>query len=435
LSSLGIFATKVVAKPFNIAVSIIAANFLGPADKGVAAWIMVLVSISAYVFGFGCGSAIRFLLAGRTETLKHLAWTSIVMGLVNGLVGSFSILLLVQVDLLGSLTHAIPQSIKWVIIVSIPLMVVESVLNRALIGEARYKFINQMELGSAVLYPLLLMLFIFVFEWGLFGANLAFFATRGSSFLATIIYVFREYAPIRRFDWDFCRRSYSYGLRIWIGGLSIFLNMYLDSLFVGWTMSAATMGNYSIAVTIARSVMMMPQAINIVLTNRLIGLDRHQAVREAVMLHRSTFWIVALASAILGAIGYFVLPIAMPEFEETPIVFLILLVGSICSASFTILNSFFASQGMPGRSSIAQLVGFLVGGIVTPILVWKWSGIGGAIGSSMIYLIIAVIMWYFLWQQNSREAMKAFAFRLADWKWIMGQMRAATIRFRGKPAG
>ena len=434
MSSLGIFATKVAAKPFSIVVSIIAANFLGPSDKGIAAWIVVLVSIAAYVFGFGCGSAIRFLLAGRKETLKHLAWTSIAMGLLNGLIGSVVIATLAHFDLLGSLTKAIPETIKWVIVASIPLMVVESVLNRALIGEARYKFINLLELAGAILYPLLLVLFVLVLDWGLFGANLAFFAMRGTSFLVTIIYVFREYAPIWRFDWDVCWRSYSYGLRIWVGGLSIFLNMYLDSLFVGWTMSAATMGNYSIAVTIARSVMMLPQAVNIVLTNRLIGLERQQAIHEAAMLHRSTFWIVAFASIVLGVVGYIFLPIVMPAFKETPVVFLILLFGSICSASFTILNSYFASQGMPGRSSIAQLVGFLVGGIVTPLLVWKWSGIGGAIGSSLIYLIIAVLMWYFFWRQNSREAMRVFAFRSTDWEWIASQIKAATGRIRQTPA-
>ena len=152
------------------------------------------------------------------------------------------------------------------------------------------------------------------------------------------------------------------------------------------------------------------------------------------MLHRSTFWIVAFASIVLGVVGYIFLPIVMPAFKETPVVFLILLFGSICSASFTILNSYFASQGMPGRSSIAQLVGFLVGGIVTPLLVWKWSGIGGAIGSSLIYLIIAVLMWYFFWRQNSREAMRVFAFRSTDWEWIASQIKAATGRIRQTPA-
>lgn len=423
-----------LAKPLNIIISIIAANILGPEEKGVAAWIIVLISIAAYVFSFGCGSAIRFLLAGRSETLKHLAWTSIAVGFLNGTVGSVVIATLAYNDMLGLLTKAIPETTKWAILVLIPVMVVESVLNRALIGEARYKFINLLELASALFYPLLLVLFVIFFDWGLLGANLAFFITRGTCLVGTLIYVFREYTPIWRFDWDICLRSYTYGLRVWLGGMTVFLNMYLDSLFVGWSMPAATMGSYSIAVTIARSVMILPQAVNIVLTNRLIGLERHQAIQETALLHRSTFWVVILASIVLGGIGYVLLPLAMPEFKETPSVFLILLLGSICSASFTILNSFFASQGMPGRSSIAQVVGFLLGGFVTPFLVWKWSGIGGAIGSSLIYFIIAVIMWFFFWWQNSNVAVRAFEFRLADWNWIVGQIKAATGLLRRTPS-
>jgi len=434
LSSLGIFATKVASKPLNIVVSIIAANCLGPDEKGIAAWIVALVSVAGYVFGFGCGSAIRFFLVGRKETLKQLAWTSIAMGLFNGLVGAVVISALIRFDLLGSLMSSISVATKWAIVASVPLTTIESVLSRALIGEARYRFTNLLELASAVLYPGLLILFVLLFDWGLIGANLAFFATRGLSFLATMGYVFREYVPAWRFDWEVCWRSYSYGFRIWVGGLSIFLNMYLDSLFVGWTTSAATMGNYSIAVTIARSVLMLPQAINIVLTNRLIGQERQQAIQEAAKLHRATFWIVTCASAVLGILGYALLPILMPSYNETPIVFLILLAGSICSASFTILNSYFVSQGMPGRSSIAQLVGFLVGGIVTPILVWNWSGVGGAVGSSLIYFIIAVLMWYFFWLQSSREAMGILALRMTDCEWVLSQIKAALRRIRQKPA-
>lgn len=429
-SSLGILATKIAAKPISILVSIITANFLGPDDKGIAAWIVVVVSIAAYFFGFGCGAAIRFLLAGRTETLKELAWTSIAIGFANGLLGSTVLGTLVHFDLLGALTRELSPAICGTIIGCLPFLVIETILNRALIGEARYRFTNLVEFGGALLHSLLLVLFVLLLKWDLFGANLAFFMTRGVSVFATVWYVFRNYNPVFTFDWNLCVRSYSYGLRVWIGGMSIFLNMYLDSLFVGWTLSAAAMGNYSVAVTIARSLSMLPQAINVVLTNRLVGLEKRQAIRDTALLHRSTFWLIAVASIISGVCGYFLVPLVMPEFKETPVVFVILLVGTVCAASTTILNSYFASQGMPGRSSIAQLVGVLIGGFLTPVLIWKWSAIGGAIGSSLIYLISAGLMWYFFWRQDSREANRVFAFRSSDWVWLMGQIKAARGRIK-----
>jgi O-antigen/teichoic acid export membrane protein len=142
--------------------------------------------------------------------------------------------------------------------------------------------------------------------------------------------------------------------------------------------------------------------------------------------------LMSAAAIVLGIGGYILMPLVMPAFKETPIVFLILLIGTVCSASTTILNSYFASQGMPGRSSIAQLAGFLVGGVLTPLLILKWSTIGGAMGSSLIYLIIAGLMWYFFWRQNSREALGVFALRATDWAWLAGQIKAVGVRFKRK---
>ncbi|MFN5710279.1 MAG: oligosaccharide flippase family protein [Planctomycetota bacterium] len=433
LSSLGILATKLAAKPFNVVVSIIVANHLGPDDKGIAAWIVVLVSIAAYFFGFGCGSAIRFLLAGRSETLRELAWTSIAMGLLNGLIGSISLATMAHYDLMGPLSRELSPELRYTIIVCLPFLVIETILNRALIGESRYKFTNLVEFGSSFLYSLLLIFLVLVLHWELYGANLALFLTRGISVFATVFYVFRVYSPVFRIDWEVCYRSYNYGFRVWIGGMTVFMNMYLDSLIVGWKLPAAAMGNYSVAATIARSLTMLPQAINVVLTNRLIGLERRQAIEEAAMLHRSTFWLVIASALLLAIAGYVLLPLVMPTFRETPVVFLILLLGTICSASTTILNSYFASQGMPGRSSIAQLVGFVVGGALTPLFIGQWSGVGGAIGSSLTYLTVAGLMWYFFLRQDSRVALSVFAFRIADWNWMLGQIKAAWVRFRRTP--
>lgn len=430
MQSLGILATKLAGKPFGVVVSVIAANFLGPESKGIAAWIVVLVSIASYTFGFGCASALRFVLVRTKQNLTDLAWSAIAMGLFNGLLGAITIWFLAEKQWLGNLTQQIPAGMMEVIVVSLPFFVLDNMFTRALIGEQRYKFVNLSELATNVGFSLLMVLLVIVLDWGLLGANIAFFASRWGQFLANLVYIFVQYRPRLTLNWDVCRESYAYGLRIWLGGLTIFMNMYIDSLFVGWTMPAATMGNYSVAVTIARSLQMLPQAINVVLTNRLIGLPNQQAIQETALLHRVTLWLVAVVAVCIAVLGWLVLPWILPAFDQTPMVFLILLVGSVCSASFTILNSYFASQGMPGRSSLAQLVGFFIGGIATPFLVYRWSGIGGAIGSSLIYLVIAGLMWYFFWRRNSREAWGLFTWRPTDWQWFKTQLGMVTSRLR-----
>ncbi|MFN9916632.1 MAG: hypothetical protein ACK53L_28840, partial [Pirellulaceae bacterium] len=130
-------------------------------------------------------------------------------------------------DLMGPLSRELSPELRYTIIVCLPFLVIETILNRALIGESRYKFTNLVEFGSSFLYSLLLIFLVLVLHWELYGANLALFLTRGISVFATVFYVFRVYSPVFLIDWEVCYRSYYYGFRVWNGGMTVFMNMYL----------------------------------------------------------------------------------------------------------------------------------------------------------------------------------------------------------------
>lgn len=431
-SVIEIIGTKIAGKPLNLIVSIVVANYLGPSEKGLAAWVVVIVNVASFFFSFGCGSAIRFIVGGGSGVLNAVAWTSIVIGVANGLIGSITLTTLIHYDMLGKLTGELSVATRWLIILILPCLVVEINLNRALIGEHCYRFINLIELGGLISYSLLLFIFVILLEGGSKGANIAFFISKALTFVLTVSYVFRAYRPRINLDWRVVVQSYNYGLRTWIGGMFSFVGIYLDSLLVGWVLPSASLGNYSVAIALSRSLSALPLAINTVFTNRMIGMEKRQALRETALLHRITFWIMIICSLILSIFGYFLLPYFVPKFKEIPDVLSVLLVGTICAGSTTIFNSYFASQGMPGRSSMSQLFGVLIGAAVTPLFVSKWAGLGGALSSSLMNLAILGFMWFLFWQKSSIDAIGAFALRRGDWLWVFKQIRAVSDRMKDR---
>lgn len=430
LSSIAILATKVACKPLNVLVSILTANLLGPADKGIVAWVVVLVSVGSYLYGLGCGSAIRFLVASSKKNLTDVGWTVVSLGIINGVLGGLSTLALFEYNLLGSIGGLISYETKWFIVGAMPVFVTETMLSRALIGESRYRFTNLVELTSGIFYPLLLSLFVLVLHQGVFGANLAFFASRIGCAIAVVVYVFRSYKPVFIFDRKLFVDAYSYGLRIWIGGLAIFLNMYIDTLFVGWFMAPSSLGNYSLASTIAKTLTVVSQAVNLVLTNTMIGSRANDAAERTAKIHRLLFVSVMLLAVVLAIAGGIAIPLLMPEFKMTPLLSSILLIGTIASTSYTVLNCYFLSQGLPGRSSISQIAGLALALLVTPIAVYRWDAIGGALASSATNVFIAILMLWFFLRRCSLRLRDVFIPSIQDWGWTVRQVKLATARLR-----
>lgn len=432
LNTIEIFWAKFASKPINILVSIQVANLLGPDDKGVTTWVVVLVNVASYIFSFGCGSAIRYLCAGKNKNLKDVAWTTVVIGLANGAVGSLLAAILIRFDLLGKVTREVSDGAQWAIVASIPHLVVDSILSRALVGEQQYRFVNLLEIIGSMFYSLLLFILVSICHYGIFGANLAFFASKIITALATIIYVFSVYSPTFCFNRDVFFQSYNYGLRSWLGGLLVVLSAYIDSFFIGMALNSSQLGNYSIAAALAKVPLLIPISINPVLINRLIGEHKTKATSDAAMIHRLTFWMVLLVSIVFSLIVYILMPRLLPQYLDAPSIFLILIIGTIFSGSSIILGAFFASQGMPGRSSLSQLFACLLGLLLTPVMVHHWQSVGGAISSVLSNLVFFIAMCGFFLAETRIGGSWLFKIRFVDFLWLNSRVKQVCLMLKLK---
>jgi len=434
LSVIGILAATIAARPFSIVVSIVAANYLGPHDKGIAALIIVLSMSIASIATLGCGAAVKFFIARRDDSLKDVGWTTLAMGLANGLIASALVVILLANDWLGKSVSELPWLLKASIVCIIPLATIKLILFRALMGDRRFKVVNILELTTSIAYSALMVILVMFAKMGLAGAVIAFLVPQVAVSAVAICALFAIYQPTFAFDWYICRRAYSYGLRDWIGSLSKQVNLSLDSVILGVVAPAAVLGNYTVALTISKSLLFIPLAITPVLLNRVAEQPQDVAFQLAARIHRTLLYMNILMAIAVGLIVFAILPHIMPAYTEVPLILALLLAGPICLTSFSIMACYCSGRGMPGRSSMAHLMGFLFGAIAYPLMIMKYGAVGGAIACSATYAVSMIALICFVGRTNPGQIHKLFVLQPSDIGWFYSQLSviAGPLRRRKK---
>ena len=113
----------------------------------------------------------------------------------------------------------------------------------------------------------------------------------------------------------------------------------------------------------------------------------------------------------------------LADFNDIPSLILILLLGAIFYSSYHVLSSYFTGSGQPEKSGYCQIPA-LIGSLMSyPILAPHLGALGAAIGSSLSYfLMYLMITWLF--SKNIRpEKSQLFRFRLSDVTWILKQIK------------
>lgn len=420
--TLGILCTRIIARPFTILISLMTAIYLGPEDKGLVAWMTVLMISSSNIFSFGCAAAVKYHISKGTTSIKDFTLTTILMGLVNGVGASLILGLLIHFNLLGRVTSELPEVWQLATLIIVPIISIRFVLTLALMGDSRFKIVNGLELGISVLYALLLVALVIVGGLGLTGAASSLIASQAMMSFLTLAIVIYKYRPVFRIDMKQAFETYSYGIRTWVGSLCNQLNLSLDSLVVGMIAPAATLGNYSVAVTISRSLMMLPTSLGPVLTNRLVKLKTQEMIDSVSRIHRLAMGAIIVLATVMGILGCTILPWIMPAYADVPLLLVILLVGTVFLCSFSIVSCFFHSNGAPGKPSIAQMLGLIAALIVTPVLVWKYGGTGAALASSATYLVSMLGLLWLYRRSTGAHLSKLYTVSRSDFSWLGGQL-------------
>jgi O-antigen/teichoic acid export membrane protein len=251
------FIAKLLVAVLNFAVIIIISRFLGPADKGICSWYLVVIAISLVFSEAIAGPTAGFLLQRHPQNqVRHIsyAWAAITSLLVTSLFFALHKITLVEWGLLGVLC--------W-------LNAANSIHLHLFLARQQLHFFN----GLAVLMPFAIIIFLVIFfatgnlskTYYLYSLLLAW----GVSFFFGML-LFKE-SPVTMSKPSSYQALIKEGFQYGITNQASHLTGLLSNRLIFFMLPAGLLGIYSNALSLAEASMMIPGSIGQVMYASLLN--------------------------------------------------------------------------------------------------------------------------------------------------------------------
>lgn len=428
-STIGNLLTKVAVYPLAFAASVLVARTLGPADRGLYAFVAQLGGFLIPLSALGFPAGATYLVSSGKYRPADAAASCLFVGLAQGAASAVLVAVLWRLDALGQAGRDVPRSLMLPILLLMPVQGANLAVSRLLVGASAFGTANLVTLASALLSPVLMVALVVGARMGLAGAVTAFVAAQALTTAWLVAMVWSRFRPTLRASGAFVREASAYGIKAWIGEAALRANVRLDQLVLGVTAPPEALGNYAVAVTLSELLWYGPDALGPVLFNRVAALP-DEASRAALVerIHRVLLLLLVPAAVALGAAALVFVPLLYgASYEATPPLLLVLLPGTVAAVTMKVLNKYFGGSGMAGRSGTTALVGSVVGMVLYVAMIPVWGAMGAAIASTIGYATMGVAaLW--LYRRVRTGEPRLFVPTKGDLAWATAGLRGALGR-------
>lgn len=401
---LGTFALKLASALASFALLALTTQFLGASGRGLITLVVTTVGLAGLVNGFVGGASIVYLLSrnkGRQYSRQIIAvaylWaavSSVAVSLAAWTSGMVDASLVPHICFIGLLASA--TAINALLLLGAGYL-------------ALYNATNLLQTASTLLLFGLTALLPSGTSTGWYLAALdAAYATclvvTSARLLTMPARAAESSMPPRALETVFT--AFKYGGMAQAGNLLLYISYRLSFYILGLHEGQASVGIYSVAVTLSESLWMISGSFAIVLYAKAAHLGKDAAVVEQTIRYTKICLVVSLVGvAILLCVPQFVFTaIFGREFGPVRTCIAVLAVGMVSTSAGTIVNHYFAGVGMYGVNARIALIGFGVSVAGNLLLVPHLGLIGAGLTASASNLIVCVCLLRVFLKQHAMKA-------------------------------
>ena len=419
--SMGNFVTMVVLFPLTIAVNILVTRILGPSEKGVYAFLLLIGEALLPILYLGFGVGVIFFVSAEKYKASKVSLSLLLVGLLKGVLITGLVYVLWKFELLGETAKEIRPEYMLPVLSVLPLSGVMTMSKQLFKGTSQFGLLNIITLADQITNALLLLALVVFTGMKLQGAVYTVVVKKILATAVILFILFRQHKPEWRIDGSFIRDCYRYGIRAWVGNMATRANEKFDQLILGFFASSNLLGYYSVAYSLIRFMGFIPQAVAPVMFNMIAkAQDLKRSAQMLAKVHRVMLILVGFLALALGISAYWLIPFLYGEaFRQAYIPAVILLPGMFAyMASRRIINKYLSANGMPEKTSIVEGFGAAVGMICYLILIPMFDIIGAAVGSTLAYLSSTFVAHYFFNKLIPRGEVNLFRVGWSDLTWM-----------------
>ena len=380
LSNLSNQAIKLVVGAF---ISIIVARTLGPANQGYIAYLILVLTLIGSYGHLGITNASIYYQKRSAYSESHIlnvntsAILILFIPISIGIIGlRLTGLVLVSYDrhlILGGLALILAYLLA-------------TLFNSFYTGNERIIESNRIDRMIFLCKALLLTVLWLI---GYLDRN-SFFALTVIGMLVYTLLLYRRlglsWSPTM--DWRLLRQELSYGFVVYISAIQLFLHYRIDQFVIRRMLGDGELGVYTIAVTLAELMFLVPTSIITALTGKLYNTydDRKNQYVTAQTVKYTLYLCTVLCLIGIGAA--LLIPLVYGSaFRGAVHPTMILLTGVVFASIAKVSFMYYLVKGNPYFHLVIAFVTFAVNLLLNLLLIPRWGITGAALASSVSYFV------------------------------------------------
>lgn len=380
-----------LSTPLALGLVVLQSRFLEPEGRGAYVVAVLGVTIVSRLLG-QLGVAVSNRLRTEGDELRGLVHRALALGIGGGL------LAVPAIAAAGAGIGGIDLDVALVAAFALAPNVVWQSVSGVLLGQARVRLWNYVQLGSPVLTLVGMLVLVVALDLGVLGAVTAWLVANVLTAAFALGAARDLWTPVALPRLDRVARSLAV-LAAGMGAVHVLnlLSYRIELFILDRHAGLAEIGIYSVAMQAAEAMWLLSAAVANAVTGPAIHDDEPGAVRLVRRAALRALGLTAAVAAVVGLAAPFVLPGILGEaFEGSVRPLLLLLPGIVLYAPVSVLVVYLSVRhGRPRLSVLVSLLGMAVTLGLSLVLVPEHGVSGAAVASALGYAAGGALAWLF----------------------------------------
>lgn len=372
----------------NFLVVVLTARLWGAEGRGSVAMFMADIGLLAIVSNVFTGSSVSYYLNKVKEHrlfLMALLWVSVLS------LGGAILFHLFEQENLSLLFFVISFVLG-----------IYTFYNSVYIGDQRIGLYNAL----TVLQPVLALILMLLIYWTIDNSVRAYFIGYAFSTTSLTLYSFikeKSKNQWEKFTKDEFLQSLKFGLQTQLSDFLQFFNTRLSYYFLAYYAGNASVGVFSICVSLSEAMLVVGRSISMVQYSRLLeqNTDKKEARKGTNQVLKLCFFVTL---GILVIVNLFPSQLYVwvfgPEFESVKMLLLFLSPGILVGSVADIIGHYFSAMGQLRILVLKSVVGVLVTTILSVIIISKWQ-INGAVIVNLTANVVTSLVLFLSYRRDN----------------------------------
>lgn len=394
------FGVNIFLLPVGIATSIVIARTVGPTGKGSLDLIIATAALLGMVLSVSLPQGVTFVVAQRKIAGSVIASQLVFVSILQALV---ALLVLSLLRLTGYFQLFLPNWGLW-IIGGVVLYVWVDLLTKfwgaILAGQQQIAVVNNAEFVGRVTQ--FLSLFVIAGALYLSGKQLSvavlfLVALSASTLINLILFASLGFRFQLTSDLSGLKGALGFAIPCYAANVAQFLNYKLDVFVVGFFAGAASVGRYTLAVSLGQLLWLMSNSVASVLLPKIAAsTDDRASIRHTARVTRLSLWATAVCAIALALLATQAIPMLYGEAFRPSIMALVwLLPGIVIFSVANVLAAYIAGIGKPRLNLLVSGLSLIVTIGLDIALIPRMNIVGAAIASTLSYSLSALLLIIF----------------------------------------